>query len=115
MDILKQYEIIGGDDDTWGPRFGPVIAEEEGEIAGFSGQRFVLLRLLKPFQHSGENVEFLVVSPRYKDFTLNDIREKGCFVAIGRILPGKQINLQKGLSKDDTDYFSIGVCKPLSA
>jgi hypothetical protein len=84
------------------------------EITGL-GQPFILLHLLKPFQHNGEKVEFLVVSPRYKDFTLNDIREKGCFVAIGRILPGKEINMQKGLSNGDTDYFSIGVCKPVSA
>lgn len=113
MDKPKQYEIIGGDDDTWGPRFGPVIADDAGEISGLSGGRFILLHLVKPFQHTGENVEFLVVSPRYEGFTLNDIREKGCFVAIGRILPGKKIDKQKGFSKDDADYFSIGVCKPI--
>ena len=115
MDQPKQYEIVGGDDDTWGSRFGPVIAEEVGEIelVGFSGYRLVLLHLLKPFLVDGENVEFLVVSPRYSGFTLNDIRERGCFVAISRILPGKQIDMQKGLSKGDIASLSIGVCKPV--
>lgn len=113
MNKMKRYAIVGGDDDTWGPRFGPVIADEMGSISSFDGEFFILLHLLEPLQEHGDKVEFLVVSPRYGGFTLDSIREKGCFVAIGRILPGKQIDLQKGLSKGDTDYFSIGVCTPV--
>ena len=117
MEKTKRYEIVGGDDDTWGPRFGPIIAEDAGEIelVGFNGYRLLLLHLLKPFQQNEEKVEFLVVSPRYADFTLNDIRKKGCFVAICRILPEKKIDIQKGLSKSDIDSLAIGVCKPISA
>lgn len=72
-----------------------------------------MLRILEPFQYNEEIVEYVVVPPRYEGFTVQSIREEGCFVAIGRVLPSKKNELERGVFKDNSEYIAIGLCKPI--
>jgi len=110
---VKRYKLFGGDNACYGPVFGPIQAEEECEVPNSEGEAYLLLRLLKYFRFQNEKFEYFVVSPRYKGDTLETLRKTGCMVSIGRVLPGKREELNKGMSNKNTEYWSIGFCHPL--
>ena len=110
-----KYQIIGGDESSgWGKRLGPLIAEEEREVVGMQDDIGLLLRPTEPLHYGQTIIEYLIVSPRYSSDSLKTLREEGCFVGIGRSLPGKEIELKEGIWKpDNTEYIAIGLCKPI--
>ena len=106
------YELSGGDEGAYGPVFGPVLADEIGEVES-EGSSYLILHLQTPIQYEGDNIEYLLVSPRYTGDTLEKLRKEGCTVGVGRVLPDKEEEVQQaGVSSSTAEYWSIGTCTP---
>lgn len=108
----KVYQLTGGDGGAYGPVFGPVLAEEVREITG-EDSNYLMLRLLEPIKYGNDLINYLVVSPRYVGDTLGKLRNAGCTVGVGRVLPGKETSVQtEGVTNLSVEYWSIGSCLP---
>ena len=117
MQETNTYELAGGDGGAYGPIFGPVLANEIGEVKAEDGSSiYMLLKLRAPIQFENDKIDYLVVSPRYVGDTLKKLRRKGCTVGVGRVLPGREALVQeRGVNTETVEYWSIGSCTPLNA
>jgi hypothetical protein len=111
---MKHYTIAGGDDGCYGPRFGPVAAEEIG-LFGAEGRVCLLLRLLEPIQDGPVQVQHLAVRPRYEGVTFHDLQASGGTVGVSVVFPGQEASVQEGLSELNSRYWAIGTCTPSDA
>lgn len=106
---MGTFEIAGGDDACYGPRFGPWTVETVG-VVGDSDAGHLLLALPHPAQVDGAMVEVLAVRPRYVGVTLQDLLREGGTVGIWRVLPGRLTDLASGITPDNAEYWAIGTC-----
>jgi hypothetical protein len=63
----------------------------------------------EPLIWRGAAVKYLSISPRYVGTTLNDIREAGGIVGVGRVLPGNDALEWRQLEPAAMDYWGAGV------
>ena len=112
MEKPKTYTLAGGDGGCYGPNFGPVLAQELGELKA-DGTTYLMLKLVTPIHLEKDQIDYIVVSPRYVGDTLRKLRKKGCRVGIGRVLPEQHQAVQlHGISDKTVEYWAIGTCKP---
>ena len=115
MEDSNTYKLEGGDGGAYGPEFGPVLADEVRIIeAEEGGNSYLMLKLQEPIQYESDQINYFVVSPRYVGDSLKKLRQKGCIVGVGRVLPGQEAAVQeKGVSNETVEYWSIGSCTPM--
>ena len=70
-----------------------------------------LLEVLHPFDLDGEEVRYLLVSPRYVGDTIEDAMSGYCIVGIGRVRPNVIVKAGDQYSAQDTEYWAIGSIK----
>jgi len=73
----------------------------------------LLLKTLRPVSYQSDQIEYVVISPRYVGTSLEEIRSQGGAVGVARGRPKVQVDLSKGLQKEDVDYIAIGKCEPV--
>jgi hypothetical protein len=111
---MNRYTIAGGDDGCYGPRFGPVAADEVG-LFGSEAKACLVVRLAESVQDGSEHFEFLAIRPRYVGVTFEYLRAKGGTVGVSLVLPGKESSIREGLSTENSKYWAIGTCTPSEA
>ena len=110
-----KYLISGGDGGAYGETFGPVLAEEVGEVPFLQDSRYLLLKVLDRLVVNGSQVEYILVSPRYQGDSIESMRTKECVIGVGRLLPGNPVDLKRGFKRSDVEYFAVGRSKPAAA
>jgi hypothetical protein len=115
MKETNTYKLAGGDGGAYGPEFGPVFADEFGEVNAAEGNnQYLLLKLQESILFGSDKINFFVVSPRYVGDTLKKLRRKDCTVGVGRVLPGQEsLVREKGVNNETVEYWSIGSCIPI--
>ncbi len=106
-----RLRILCGGGDCFGPALAPFTTEEIGEVPFLSDSRYLLLKTLRPVSYQGEQVEYVLISPRYAGTSLEEIRNQGGTVGVARVRPNVQVDLNKGLQKDEVEYIAIGRCE----
>lgn len=112
----QQYKLSLGDG-VHGP--GDVLeitVLDEGMVPGPKSPNwqpeYLLVKCLEPTNYRGQELTYLVLSPRYKDTTLIDIRREGGVVAVGRILPGIFATKPQVFAANEVEYWAIGKIVP---
>ncbi len=105
---MRRYELSGGDDGAYGPGFGPVRAFEIDVVEDADGKRWQLVQLESALDYEGQRIEYLVLTPRYVGDRFSKLRNKGCTVGIGRVLPGRINMVRNGAIADNVDYWAVG-------
>lgn len=111
---MNVYELAGGDGGSYGPIFGPVIADEVGEVGLREGGRYLLLELRSPLSFEGRPVSHVVITPRYVGDTLDNVRTGETTVGIGLVLLDP-VDLAKALERGDVHHYAVGVSTPVPA
>jgi hypothetical protein len=75
----------------------------------------ILAALERPVEWRGELVCYVTLNPRYTTDTLNEIREKGGVVAVGRVRPGHDPLDWTELVPAALDYWAVGTLAVLEA
>jgi hypothetical protein len=109
----RKFQIEGGDDASYGTKFGPVVAEEIGEVTRGWGGPFLLVRLLSSAAFQGEPVEFMMLAPRSVGDTLDTIRHRTCAVCLARVRPGMLEEARKEVRFENTRTIAVGASKPV--
>ncbi len=73
-----------------------------------------LLRVIHPFEVGGEEVEYLLVSPRHRGDTVEDIVKSECPVGIARVKPDRPVPGSARYQADDIEHWAIGRIKPIA-
>jgi hypothetical protein len=89
-----------------------LVVDHVGEVPGPGlrnwASRYLLLRVVSPFDYRSERVEWLIASPRYKGVTIDMLAENGGTAGISRLRPGVRLAEDKPFETDDVEYFMIG-------
>jgi hypothetical protein len=109
---MHAYKLAGGDDGCYGPSFGPVIADERGEVPSGEGGH-ILLALREPLQINDQSIRMLAIRPRYVGRSLRSIRWLRATVGIWRVLPDAEAGVSNGLTAENSEYWAVGTCAPL--
>jgi hypothetical protein len=117
---VPRYEISVGEPwDFEGPD-GPnrVVVEGAGFVTGPEepnwSPAYLLLRVVQPFTHQGEQVRLLVACPRYEGVTLESLGRDGGTAGLARVRAGVAVVEGSRLGKNDIEYFMIGTIAPIS-
>lgn len=108
---MRRYELSGGDDGAYGPGFGPVRAFEIDVVEDADGKRWQLVQLESALDYEDQRIEYFVLSPRYTGDRLSTLRDKGCTVGIGRVLPGKIDRVRNGDVAENVQYWAVGTSR----
>lgn len=109
----RKFQIEGGDDASYGSKFGPVIVEEVGEISAGFGGPFLLVHLVSEAVFQGEPIEFMIIAPRSIGDTLETIRYRTCAVSFGRVRPGMVEQARKEVQFENTQPIAVGASRPV--
>jgi len=110
---LLKFQVSCDAGGCFGPALPPMMTEEIGEVGFLSDTRYLLLKLVQPTLYQNDQLEYLLVAPRYTGTSLEELRTHRCVVGIARVLPHVAVDLLKGLKKEEVDYFAIGDCEPI--
>jgi hypothetical protein len=90
-----------------------ITVVDEGDIAGPNlpnwQAEYMLARCVTPNSYRGEELKYLVLSPRYTNVGLAEIRLGGATVAVGRVLPGVGDMKPQEFEPNQVEYWAIGV------
>jgi hypothetical protein len=92
-----QVITVVDDGDVTGPRLPNWQAE------------YMLARCITPNMYRGEELKYVVLSPRYTNVSLTDIRRGGATVAVGRLLPGIGDVRPQHFEPSQVEYWAVGV------
>lgn len=106
-----RLRVLCGGGDCFGPALAPFTIEEIGEVPFLSDSRYLLLKTLRPVSYQSDQIEYVVISPRYAGTSLEEIRSQGGTVGVARVRPNVQVDLSKGLQKDEVEYIAVGTCE----
>jgi hypothetical protein len=106
----SQYKVSFGDG-AYGPGdIEGITVLDEGTIAGPQlpnwQAEYILARCVSPNSYRGQELKYVVLSPRYANVNLTDIRRGGAVVAVGRILGEKK---PEQLEPNQVQYWAVGV------
>lgn len=105
---MRRYELSGGDDGAYGLAFGPVNVFEIGVVEDADGKGWQIVQLENVLEYEGQHIEYFVLSPRHTGDRLGTLREMGCTVGIGRVLPGQIDRVRNGDVADNVQYLAVG-------
>jgi hypothetical protein len=75
--------------------------------------RYVLLKVLTPFQCNSESVSFLLAAPRHAGLTLEGILKEGGVVGVARVRQGAQLTAGSRMDPTQVEYILIGGLSPI--
>jgi hypothetical protein len=110
----RQYKLGLGDDGCYGPGdIGEITVLEHGLIKGPDLPNWqregLLVCCLDPTTYRGEELRYLVLSPRYSTDSLSSIRTNGGVVGVARMLPGTFTEDPKRFEPHQVEYWAAGV------
>jgi hypothetical protein len=113
----QQYKL-SLEDGAYGPGdIREITVLDEGTVPGPKSPNwqpeYLLVKCLAPTSYRGQELKYLVLSPRYKGATLTDIRREGGVVAVGRILPGIFTTKPQTFAANEVEYWAVGKIAPL--
>ena len=76
-------------------------------------KRYLLLKVVYPFQYEGELVEQMIASPRFVGTTIDMISNAGGIVGLARVHPGVSLIVNTAFKPSDVQYFVIADLKLL--
>jgi hypothetical protein len=76
---------------------------------------YLLARCLDQVSWRGERVRWLVLSARYVGDTLAGLESSGGVAAVGRILPGCDLEASARFQKEQVEYWAVGVLSRVDA
>jgi hypothetical protein len=108
----RQYKLSLGDE-AYGPGdIREITVQDEGTVPGPQSPNwqpeYMLVKCLNPTSYRGQELTYLVLSPRHKGTTLIDIRQEGGAVAVGRILPGIFTTKPQAFAAHEVEYWAVG-------
>jgi hypothetical protein len=68
-----------------------------------------------PTSYRGDAVRYVTISPRYAGESLDDIRQSGGEVGVGRVLPGRNPQMSRAFKVDDVEYWAVGALSRLES
>jgi len=116
--MTSQRYKLGLGDGAYGPGdIGLITVVDEGNIAGPTlpdwQAKHMLARCLTPTSYYGEEVRYLVLSPRYASDSLSRIRSAGGMVAVSRMLPGCVAEKPQRFEPREIEYWAVGALRVL--
>jgi hypothetical protein len=88
-----------------------VIVLDERDISGPDVSNWqvdcLLVRCVAPTSYHGQELRYLVLSPRFKGVPVADLRRDGGFVAVGRILSGVWISRPQQFDPNQVQYWEL--------
>ncbi len=76
-------------------------------------ESYLLVKVNQPFKfNQDDNVEYLIISSRYEEFSMDDIQNKQCTIGIARFFSESNIRVDSQVKLEDIDYFAVGEIKP---
>jgi hypothetical protein len=114
--MTPQRYKLGLGDGAYGPRdIGVITVLDEGNIAGPTlpnwKAEYMLARCLTPTSYYGQEVTYLVLSPRVASVALTDLRRGQAVVAVGRVLPGFWDVRPQQFEENEVEYWAVGVLR----
>ena len=106
--------MAGGDGACYGPRFGPLYAEEVNAVKDKEGREYLLVKLEAPPKTDEKDIGYFLISPRYVGDTVDNIRIGECTVGVWAVKPGNDEKTIIELSDKNAEYWSIGTCWSVS-
>ncbi len=104
--VLEVYEPYEYD----GPN--PLILEGVAVLPGPLRDKYYLLRLSKPFIFEQQEVELLLVTPRYKGDKIDRAVSSTCTVNIARVTPGTDLQSKNSVDFEDIERWGVGKISP---
>jgi hypothetical protein len=116
--MTTQRYKLGLGEGAYGPGdIGVITVVDEGDIAGPKSANWqaecMLVRCITPTSYYGHEVRYLVLSPRYTDVALADIRCGEAVVAVSRVLPEFWDTKTQQFEADQVEYWGVGVLRIL--
>jgi hypothetical protein len=110
--------MLGLGDGCYGPGdIGEITVLEQGLIKGPDLPNWqsegLLVSCLDPTTYRGEELRYLVLSPRHSTDSLSNIRTNGGVVAVARMLPGTYAENPKRFETHQVEYWAVGVLSVL--
>lgn len=109
----RRYKL-GLGDGCYGPGdINEVTVLDQGLIKGPDLPNWqregLLVSCLEPTTYRGQELRYLVLSPRYSTESPSSIRTSGGVVAVARMLPGTHKESPKRFEPHQVEYWAIGV------
>jgi hypothetical protein len=116
---LQRYRLALEGGARGGGDIDEIIVLDEGSIRGPLlpnwQNEYLLVRCIAPTSYHGQELRYLVLSPRHEGPTLADLQRDGGIVAIGRILPGAWKNAPPQFEADQIQYLAVATLALLEA
>jgi hypothetical protein len=109
----QRYLLSLGEGAYGSDHIGLITIVDEGNIAGpksldWEGQN-MLAKCLTPTSYYGQEVTYLVLSPRFAGVALSDVRRGEAVVAVGRVLPGCWEVRPPQFAENEVEYWAVGL------
>ena len=104
--VLEVYEPY----DYEGPN--PLTLAGVAVLPGPTRHDYYLLRLDKPFLFEQEEVELLLVSPRYNGDKIDQTVSSACTVNIARVPPDADLEIKGSVNFEDVHRWGVGKISP---
>ncbi len=101
------FELPNGSNKILAEGLGLVYGSPAFQVA----DELYLLKVIHPFVTDGDEVRYLLVSPRYVSDTLKDAVEDQCIVGISRLKPGITLDVGDEYNGSEYEYWAIGSIK----
>lgn len=117
--MSKHKILISEPFDFEGPD-GPnkILVEGLGKVLGpqkdYWREEYFLVEVENPFEVENEQVNYLLVVPRYDGDTISKMTNSECMIGILRIFPDIEIKVGERFSPDDINYWAIGSIERLA-
>jgi hypothetical protein len=109
----KRYKLTLGDGAHGPGDIDEITVLDEGGIAGPKlpnwQAEYMLARCIAPNSYRGQELKYVVLSPRYASVALADIRRGGAAVAVGRVLPGFWDLKPQQFEPNQVEYWAVGL------
>jgi len=109
-----RYQLSGGDGAAHGPAFGPIEVEELVQVdLGHEGPALVV-RSIQSTSIDGDEVGYLLVSPRYEGDSLARIRAGECTVNVARVRCSAGEDPVHAVRQSAVDFLAVGTIQRLA-
>ena len=107
-------------DGAYGPGdVDPFLVEIVGTIPGPDlpnwDHESLLAVCIRPFSWHGEEVKYVVASPRYSTDSISSIAQRGGIVALGRVRPGFDPTKWSRLDHTAVHYWSVATATAMNS
>ena len=103
LEIYEPYEYEG---------LNPLTLVGIAVLPGPTRHDYYLLRLDKPFVFEQEEVELLLVSPRYNGDKIDQTVSSACTVNIARVPPDADLEIKGSVNFEDVHRWGVGKISP---